>query len=168
MKKDLILKVILSVLLFATVIISIIMANISNKEPVKESIKESIKEPIEESIKESIEEAINNPINVYLFWGNGCPHCENAKQYFDSIKKEYNKYFEFIEYEVWYNEENNSLYEKVQKELNATGSGVPFILIGDKYFRGYSSSLNQKIIDTILEKYEDENYMDIVEKTKLN
>ena len=140
MEKDLVLKIVLSVLLVIAGVVSIILSNMNGKEP----------------------------INVYLFWGNGCPHCEHAKEYFSKIEKEYDEYFEFVQYEVWYDEENRDLYEKVQKELKDNGSGVPFIVIGDKSFRGYSSSINQELIDTILEKYEDKKYVDVVEKVKSN
>jgi len=141
MKKDLMLKIVLSVLLFIAVVVSIIVSNTDDKK---------------------------EPINVYLFWGNGCPHCEHAKEYFNKIEKQYGDYFEFVEYEVWYDEDNRKLFEVVQKELNDNKEGVPFIVIGDKYFRGYSSSIDEQIIDTILEKYEDEDYVDVVEKVKSN
>lgn len=139
MNKDTILKIVLSVLLLVAAVISIIYTNTDDK---------------------------NEPINVYLFWGDGCPHCEHAKEFFDELEKEYDNYYEFVQYEVWYNEENKTLYEKVKKELNDNGTGVPFIVIGDKYFRGYSSSIDEDIKNTILEKYEDENYVDVVEKVK--
>ena len=54
-------------------------------------------------------------INVYFFHGDGCPHCENATKFFDSIKKEYEKYYNLEKYEVWYNEENSNLMEKFRK-----------------------------------------------------
>lgn len=139
MKKDVILKIVVSVLLLVVAIIGVIIYRfVSDKEP----------------------------INVYLFWGNGCPHCENAKEFFSEIEDEYGKYFELVQYEVWYDQDNKSLYKNVKQELNDTADGVPFIVIGDKTFRGYSSAIDQEIKDTILEKYEDENYVDIVEKVK--
>ena len=105
-------------------------------------------------------------INVYLFWGNGCPHCENAKEYFNSIEDEYGKYYNLIEYEVWYERDNYNLMVKVSEELEANGSGVPFIVIGDEYFRGYAASINEKIQEAIVSQYENSNYVDIIEKVK--
>ena len=32
-----------------------------------------------------------NKINIYFFWGNGCPHCEEEMEFFESIEKEYGK-----------------------------------------------------------------------------
>lgn len=105
-------------------------------------------------------------INVYLFWGDGCPHCEHAKEYFSSIEDEYGKYYDLVEYEVWYDEDNKELMSKVSEELGEEGSGVPFIVIGDDYFRGYSSSMNERIESAIISQYENEDYIDIVEKVK--
>lgn len=105
-------------------------------------------------------------INVYLFWGDGCPHCEHAKEFFSSIEEEYGKYYNLVEYEVWYDEDNNNLMSKVNNELEANATGVPFIVIGDEYFRGYSSGMNEEIKKTIISQYEDDKYTDIVEKVK--
>ena len=41
--------------------------------------------------------------------------------------------------------------EKFDKKVSSRS--VPFLIIGDEVFEGYSSSMNQKIIDTIEEKY---------------
>ena len=41
--------------------------------------------------------------------------------------------------------------EKFDKKVSSRS--VPFLIIGDEVCEGYSSSMNQKIIDTIEEKY---------------
>lgn len=105
-------------------------------------------------------------INVYLFWGNGCPHCEHAKEFFSSIEQEYSKYYNLIDYEVWYDEENNNLKNKVDSELDANATGVPFIVIGEEYVNGYSSAMDNEIKEIIINQYENYNYIDIVQKVK--
>ena len=105
-------------------------------------------------------------INVYLFWGDGCPHCENAKNFFNELAIEYGDYYKFITYEVWNNTYNNDLLYDVASELGVNVRGVPFILIGEQYFSGYSSSSNEKIKNAIIEEYNNDNYIDIVEKVK--
>ena len=105
-------------------------------------------------------------INVYLFWGNGCPHCEHAKEFFSSIEEEYGKYYNLIEYEVWYDDNNNQLARKVDAELNANATGVPFIVIGDDYVKGYSQMMDEEIKEKIISQYKNDNYVDVVEKVK--
>jgi len=34
-------------------------------------------------------ESQKEKINIYFFHGNGCPHCEDATKFFDSIKEKY-------------------------------------------------------------------------------
>lgn len=37
-----------------------------------------------------------NKINIYLFWGDGCPHCEELKEYFKSLEKSIQNIVQFI------------------------------------------------------------------------
>ena len=52
-------------------------------------------------------------VNVYFFRGEGCSHCAEAEEWFDSIKEEYSEYYNLIDYEVWYNTDNSDLMQKV-------------------------------------------------------
>ena len=110
----------------------------------------------------------NEKINVYLFRGEGCPHCAEAEEFFDELKEdeEYGKYYTLVDYEVWYDEDNSKFMEKVAKKLNTEVGGVPFIVIGEKYFSGYASSMSDDIKSTIKVAYENENYKDIVASVK--
>lgn len=103
-------------------------------------------------------------INVYLFWGDGCPHCEEAKKFFSSIKDEYGKYYELVDYEVWGNADNNNLMEDVANRLKEQVSGVPYIVIGEKTFSGYASSYDDQIKEAIKTSYESDSYVDVVKE----
>ena len=35
----------------------------------------------------------SNKINIYVFWGDGCPHCEELFDFLESIRRNYRKYF---------------------------------------------------------------------------
>ncbi len=101
----------------------------------------------------------NDKVNIYLFYGKGCPHCEALFTYFESIKSKYSKYYNLYAFEVWYNEDDGKIMdyflEKFDKKVSSRS--VPFLIIGDEVFEGYSSSMNQKIIDTIEEKYKNKD-----------
>ena len=111
-------------------------------------------------------------VNVYLFRGEGCPHCEEAIEWFNntlSKDEEYSKYYKFIDYEVWYDQDNSELMDKVAKELGTEASGVPFIVIGDKYFSGFSASASpDQIKNAIKAAYDNKDYVDIVDSVKNN
>lgn len=108
----------------------------------------------------------NNKVNVYIFRGNTCSHCFEVVAHFASIYKESGKYFNVKTYEVWNNEDNNSLMEKVGKKLNDEVSGVPYIVIGNKSWSGYASSYDDEMMETIKSEYEKEkkDRTDIVKK----
>lgn len=102
-------------------------------------------------------------VNVYLFRGAGCSHCRDFLQFVaDTLVKEYGDYFNLISYEVWYNEDNDSLKTEVMQHFNVTRSGVPFIVIGNKYFIGFGEGRKQDIIDAIMEEYNASVKTDIV------
>ena len=73
-------------------------------------------------------------ITVYVFRGEGCPHCEEALEFFDELSQdeEYKDIFKLVTYEVWYDEENQTLMKSVADALGEDVSGVPYIIIGTK------------------------------------
>ncbi len=99
---------------------------------------------------------------VYMFRGEGCPHCEEALEYFDGLKAKYN--FELITYEVWYDEDNKALMNKVAAGLGETASGVPYIIIGEKTFSGYAETYNTAIEEAIVAEGVNGNANDKVKK----
>lgn len=109
-------------------------------------------------------DAEREKITVYLFRGEGCPHCAEAEEFFDELNndEEYSKYYVLKDFEVWYDEDNAELMNEVAKKLDTTAGGVPFIVIGTKHFAGYSSSLADSIKATIKEQYESDSYQDVV------
>ena len=96
-------------------------------------------------------------VKVYFFHGDGCPHCADAKDFFDSIEDEYGHLFELVSYETWYNSDNADLLEQVAEVRDEEIGGVPYILIGNKSFSGYRSDFNDDIIESIENEYEVES-----------
>ena len=48
---------------------------------------------------------------IYLFWGDGCPHCAVAKPFLNELTQRYPK-IELRAYEVWYVPENQEPFLK--------------------------------------------------------
>ena len=97
----------------------------------------------------------NNKVNIYFFWGNGCPHCEEGFKFLDSISKEYGKYFKLNKFEVWENEDNAKLMEQFANKMGDEISGVPYIVIGNRTFKGFGEKHKEAIKDAIKEQYKD-------------
>lgn len=91
-------------------------------------------------------------IDIYFFEGDGCSHCKDELAFLEQLKKDYTN-LDIHMYEVWHNEENKELMKKMTTELGLDIKGVPFTIIGDKYFAGYSEEyVRPGIIDAITSK----------------
>ena len=88
-------------------------------------------------------EAQNN-VNLYLFWGNGCPHCAHAEEVLEPFIKD-NKYVTYNTYEVYYSTENQKKMQDIGEKLNIDASGVPLIIVGDKPYVGFSDTTGTEI-----------------------
>ena len=81
-----------------------------------------------------------NKVNLYLFHGKECPHCAEEKQWLKKIKKEYKDVLNIYMFEVWHNDDNATMLEEVKAVFKTDARGVPFTVIGDNYYVGYSST----------------------------
>lgn len=107
----------------------------------------------------------DNQIPIYMFRGKGCVHCQDFLQYVsDTLVKQYGDKFKLITFETWYDTKNSGLLDKVINFLGEEKSAVPFIIIGDKHFLGYASSLNSEIEDAINTLYNSKNRYDVFEE----
>ena len=94
----------------------------------------------------------SNKPNIYIFWGDGCPHCKALAKFISKLPAETKDKINIYSFEVWSDKDNKTLMKNFGKYLNQDVSGVPFIVIGDKIFDGYSSGdtkTDQQILDAI-------------------
>lgn len=92
-------------------------------------------------------------VKVYFFRGEGCPHCQEAEEWFKSIEEEYGSYFEVVDYETWNNTDNAELMQKVADKRGEKAEGVPYIIIGNKSWNGFTESYEEEMIDQIKSVY---------------
>jgi len=100
--------------------------------------------------------------NLYFFYGNGCPHCEKEKYFLDKLKNKYSG-ISISEFEVWESGQNRQLLADVGEKLNVNISGVPFTVIGDKYFIGwYDESITGAAIEEAIKFAQIQGCSDLV------
>lgn len=92
-----------------------------------------------EEVTTAADESDNRAI-VYFFHGDGCPHCAEAEEWFESIQEEYGSKFRIQAYEVWNDTDNAALMDKVAKFRNDEATGVPYIICGDKSWIGFDEN----------------------------
>lgn len=104
----------------------------------------------------------NESVNIYLFYGDGCPHCAALEEY---LNNEYSsdKNVMVYKYEVWNNKENQELWKKVENITGEEAKGVPYFVIGDEIYQGYSAgSTWEKKVDRAIKKAKKNDYNDNV------
>lgn len=106
----------------------------------------------------------DDQITIYMFRGNNCSICQNFLSYLNSISTSHGKYFKLVSYEIWSNEHNELLFEEVADFFGKQAKGVPFIVIGDKFFDGYDEIYNEDILNAIVEQYNKEDRYDVFEE----
>ena len=92
-----------------------------------------------------------NKINLYLFHGAECPHCEEERKWLKTIKEDYKDYLNVYYFEVWHDEDNAKLMETVKEEFNVERKGVPLTIIGSESYVGFSETTGSVIENKIKE-----------------
>lgn len=77
---------------------------------------------------------------IYIFWGDGCPHCEVARPFLARLAEQHPG-VELREFEVWYDQGNQELFMALASKMGFQPSGVPTIVIGERYWIGFSEQL---------------------------
>lgn len=103
-----------------------------------------------------------NDVNIYLFHSQDCSHCKAEIKWLEEIRENYDN-VTVQEYEVTRNSDNASLESKVKKQFNTTTPIVPFTVIGEKYFIGFSDDTKSGITKMI-DKYSNEEHRDVVDE----
>ena len=93
-------------------------------------------------------------VNIYFFWGSTCPHCEEEFKFFEEIEDEYGDYYNLHAYEVWENPDNLKIMYAFGDALGEDATGVPYTIIGDESFTGFSDSRKDEFIEAITSKHE--------------
>ncbi|MCX5889112.1 MAG: hypothetical protein NTY36_06620 [Deltaproteobacteria bacterium] len=83
-----------------------------------------------------VQAANDQPVNLYLFWTRGCPHCAAEKTYLAQLASR-DQNLKIITLELTESRENLELFRKVGEALGADVSGVPFTVVGKQYVIGW-------------------------------
>jgi uncharacterized membrane protein/glutaredoxin len=91
---------------------------------------------------------VTEPAKVYIFWGDGCPHCEAARPYLHELAQRYPN-VEILEYEVWYQIENQALFVQMAAKFGFEPRFVPTIFIGEHYWEGFSDEMKSELENSV-------------------
>jgi cytochrome c biogenesis protein CcdA/glutaredoxin len=74
-------------------------------------------------------------ICIYLFYGQGCPHCEQVKPVIDALAVKYPQ-VQLKTYEIYFNTTNQEMFQEFLSRYGVTEPGVPTLFIGDRALIG--------------------------------
>lgn len=104
--------------------------------------------------------AKENTVNIYFFHSYTCPHCKSESKLLEELEKTYDN-INVYKYEI--SEDNNTeLLSQVGELFNTKITGVPFTVIGEKYYIGYSEENTKKTFISTIEYYSKYKYNDVV------
>jgi len=80
----------------------------------------------------------DNPVNIYFFYGQGCPHCAAEEAFLKKLESE-RPNVKVHRFEVWYNQSNAQLLSRVIQKLNfdLKATSVPITFIGGQAISGF-------------------------------
>ena len=102
-----------------------------------------------------------NDLNLYLFYGRECPHCEDLLNYLEPYIKDKDN-IKLYKYEVWHDQKNLEKLEEVHKIMTDSNSGVPYLVIGNTGISGFSEKLTPDKITSSIEYYSHVKFVDKV------
>jgi cytochrome c biogenesis protein CcdA/glutaredoxin len=88
------------------------------------------------------------PICIYLFYGQGCPHCEQVKPLIDELAVKYPQ-VQLKTSEIYFNTTNQAMFREFLQRYGVAEDGVPTIFIGDRVLIGETAirtQLEERII----------------------
>lgn len=86
----------------------------------------------------------NVKLNIYYFWGDGCPHCAAQKPFLEELAQRYPE-IALHSYEVWYVEENRGIFFNMAGKFGFEPGGVPATFLGDTYWVGFNDQVKAEI-----------------------
>lgn len=98
-------------------------------------------------------------INIYVFTQEGCKNCANMKKYLNNLNLDN----VIVSYYDINDDSNRDLYIKMKEVFIEEDAifGIPFTIIGGKYFIGYNSSI-EKSINNYITYFSNNEYSDKV------
>ena len=100
-----------------------------------------------------------NIVNIYLFYSDSCPHCKQEKKLLEEIKSDYDN-VRVYQYEVD-TDNNREKLLTIADKIGIEVKSVPFTIIADKVFMGFSyENSKNKFLGTI-EFYSNHGYKDV-------
>lgn len=76
-------------------------------------------------------DAGHDKICIYYFYGQNCPHCARTEPLLNQLSEKYNNFIDIKSFEVYFDNENQNLFNDFNVRYDIKQVGIPTIFIGD-------------------------------------
>ncbi len=83
-------------------------------------------------------------VDMYIFYGQGCPHCEILLDFIDETQDDYPE-LNAHKYETYFDNNGRKLFLDMSEAYNTGIHGVPTVFIDDKVIVGFSNSIKENL-----------------------
>lgn len=83
-------------------------------------------------------------VNVYYFWGDGCPVCTQQRAYLDWLEERYPE-VRVHDFEVYFETVNRVLLQAFSDAFDQPVRGVPVTFIADQGWIGFNQPMSQQM-----------------------
>lgn len=99
-------------------------------------------------------------VNLYLFHSETCSHCQAEIKFLNELEKKYDNLSIHL-YEVDRHKDNMKSMINVKEKMSIDSPNVPFTVIGNYYYIGFSDGIGEGI-EELIEKFSNESETDMV------
>ena len=87
---------------------------------------------------------------LYVFWGDGCTHCEEARPMLAKLDREFSD-LNIRSFEIWHSDTNADLFTRMADtyQMPRAGRGTPTFFLGDRQWVGFSDAIAEDITATV-------------------
>ena len=85
-----------------------------------------------------------NQVNIYFFYGEGCPHCAEEEPFLKGLEEKYDNVN--VEYnEVYYDRANAKYFREMTEAFEIEAGGVPVTFVDNRVWIGYTDYIGGEI-----------------------
>lgn len=102
-------------------------------------------------------------LNIYMFYSQLCSTCQEEEEWLEEYVRSSDN-INIIKYEVTRNKDNANLLQNIREHLNNSDLTTPYTVMGTMGITGFNETVKKQIEEAI-NKYQNEEYVDIVNRT---
>jgi len=145
-------KLIKTLLILTIILLSI--ANVFAEDNLTDTTNYSLSDTYQDEIASIVNADVDDDIiNIYFFYGDGCPHCAKEEEVLATILQKYSNNVRLYSFECWYNDDNVDLYIEATAKLGFESNTIPLTIIGDQHLEGFNSATTESDLERIISGY---------------